>query len=54
MFKKCLDIALSDVVSCIVLVVCGQLDWMILEVFSNLGNSVIQIRKLRFFFYSAL
>ena len=45
-FKKCLDVVLRDMVECEILVVGGQLDWMILEVFSNLGNSMVLIKNL--------
>jgi len=37
-FKKHLDVALKDMVLWEILVVGGQLDWMILEVFSSLGK----------------
>jgi len=40
-FKKHLDVVLRDSLVQKVLLVCGQLDWMILEVFSNLGDCVI-------------
>jgi len=39
--KKRLDFILRDVVSGAVSVVGGQLDWTVLEVFSNLGDSMI-------------
>ena len=39
-FKKYLDVVLTDM-SGEILVVGGQLDRMILEVFSNLGDSII-------------
>ena len=40
-FKKCLDV-LRDMVQWEIVVIGGRLDWMILEFFSNLGDSVIQ------------
>ena len=39
--KKCLDVLLRDMTQWEILVVDGQLDWMILEVFSKLNDSVI-------------
>jgi len=39
--NECLDVALRDMVYWEILVIGGQLDWMTLEVFSNLGDSVI-------------
>jgi len=42
-FKKCSDVVLRDMVKWEILVVGEQLDWMILEVFSNLVDSVILI-----------
>ena len=41
MFKKCLYVVPRDMVYWEILMVGGQLDWMILEVFSNLGDSII-------------
>ena len=41
-FKEHLDIVLRDMVYWEILVVGGWLDWMILEVFSNLGDSMIR------------
>ena len=41
MLKKCLDVVLRDIVSWDILVVGAWLDWMNLEVFSNLGDSMI-------------
>jgi len=40
-FKECLDVVLRDVAQWELLVIGGQLDWGILQVFSNLGDSVI-------------
>ena len=40
-FKKYLDALQRDMVQWEVLVICGRLGWMILEVFSNLGDSII-------------
>ena len=40
-FKKHLDVVLGDMVNGEILVVGGHLDYMILEVFSNLNDSVI-------------
>ena len=40
-FKKHLDTVLRDVFYWEILVICGRLDWMILEVFLNLGDSMI-------------
>ena len=41
-FKKPSDVVLGDMVQWEILVVVGgQLDWVILEVFSNLGDSMI-------------
>jgi len=40
-FRKRSDVVIWDVVQWEILVVGGWLDWMILEVFSNLGNSMI-------------
>jgi len=40
-FKKHVDVVLRDMVSWEILVIAGWLDWMILEVFSILGDSVI-------------
>lgn len=40
-FKKCSDVVLRDMVKWEILVVGEQLDWMILEVFSNLGDSMV-------------
>jgi len=39
-FKKCLDV-LRDMVQWEIVVIGGRLDWMILEVFSNPGDSMI-------------
>jgi len=44
-FKKCVDVVLRSIVKGEILVVGGWLNWMILEVFSNLDDSVI----LRFY-----
>ena len=41
MFKKCLDVVLRTWFNGEILVVGGRLNWMILEVFSSLGDSVI-------------
>jgi len=41
MFKKHLDVVLRDMVQWEILVVGGWLDWMLLEVFSNFGDSMI-------------
>lgn len=41
-FKNHSDMVLRDMVQWAALVVGGRLGWMILEVFSNLGDSVIQ------------
>ena len=41
-FKKYSDVALRDMV---ILVIGGLLNWMILEVFSNLGDSVILMQN---------
>ena len=41
MFRKCLDVLLRDMVQWEIVVVGGWLGWMILEVFSSLGDSVI-------------
>ena len=38
--KNHLDVVLRDMVQWGILVVGGQLDWMILEVFSHLGDSL--------------
>ena len=46
-FKKGLDTVLRDMVSGEILVVSGQLDWIILGVFSNLGDSVINTAYLK-------
>jgi len=40
-FKKHLGVVLMEVIYCGILVVGAHLDWLILEVFSNLGDSVI-------------
>ena len=40
-FKEHLDIVLRDMVQWELFVLGGLLDWMILEVFSNLGDSMI-------------
>ena len=40
-FKKHLDVVLRDMVKWEMLMIGGWLDWMILEVFSNLGDSMI-------------
>ena len=40
-FKKRLDIVLRDMVQLEILMVGGQLDWMILRVLSNAGDSMI-------------
>jgi len=40
-FKKHVDVVLRDMVSGILLVAGGRLDWMILEVFCNLGDSMV-------------
>ena len=40
-FKKHSDVVLRDVVYWEILMIGEQLDWMILEVFSNFGNSMI-------------
>jgi len=42
LFKDHLDIVLKDMVYWEILVVGGWLDWMNLEVFSNLGDSMIR------------
>ena len=42
-FRKHLDVVLRDLVYVEILVVHGQLDWMVLEVFSNLGDSMILV-----------
>ena len=42
-FKKRLDDVLRDMVKWEILLVGGQLDWMMLEVFPNLNDSVILI-----------
>ena len=44
-FKKHLDIVMRDMVYWEILVIGRQLDWMILEVFSNLGDSMILILR---------
>ena len=41
-FTKHLDVVLMDTFQWDILVTGGQLDWMILEAFSNLGDSMIQ------------
>ena len=41
MFKKCLYVVPRDMVYWEILMVGGQLDWMILEVFSNFGDSMV-------------
>jgi len=41
-FKKHLDVVLRDMNEWEILVISGQLNWVILEVFSNLGDSMIQ------------
>ena len=41
MFKKHLDVVLRDIVSGEILVVGEQLDWVILELFSRPGDSMI-------------
>ena len=40
-FKELLDVVLRVMVQWEILVIGGQLDWMILEIFSNLGHSMI-------------
>ena len=43
-FKKCLHVVLKDMLysrTWEILMIGGRLDWMILEVFSNLGDSMI-------------
>ena len=40
-FKKRLDVVLRGIAYWELLVIGGQLDWMIWEVFSNLGDSII-------------
>jgi len=40
-FNKCLVVVLRDIFIGIILVIGGWLDWMILEVFSNIGDSTI-------------
>jgi len=40
-FKKHLDVVLRDMNEWEILVISGQLNWVILEVFSNLGDSMI-------------
>ena len=40
-FKKCLDFVLRDMAQWEILVVGGWLDWMILEVFFSIGDSII-------------
>jgi len=40
-FKKCIDVAMRGMVFWKILVIGGPLDWMISEVFSNLGDSMI-------------
>ena len=40
-FKECLYVVVRDMVSGELLVMGGWLDWVILEVFSNLGDSAI-------------
>ena len=44
-FKNRLDVVLRGTVWWEMLVIGGQLDWMILEVFSNLGDSMILDRQ---------
>ena len=44
-FKKHLDIVMRDMVYWEILVIGRQLDWMILEVFSNLGDSMILLLR---------
>jgi len=39
-FKKCLGVVLRDMVYWEILVIGGWLDWMILEVFSDLADSM--------------
>jgi len=39
--RKCLDVVLRDMVKWAILVIGGWLDWMILELFSNLDDSMI-------------
>lgn len=46
MFKKCLDVAMRDMFSGEILVVGVQFEWMILEVFSNPGDSVILTKNI--------
>ena len=42
LFKQSLDVVLKDVwFNGVILVVGGQLDWVILDIFSNLGDSMI-------------
>lgn len=40
-FKNCVDVVLRDMIQWEISVVGRQLDWIILEVFSNLGDSMI-------------
>jgi len=44
-FKKRLDVVLRDTVQWEILVIGGELDWMIFEVFSDLGGSMILENK---------
>ena len=48
MFKERLDVVLRDIVEWGIMVAGGQLDWMILEVFSKLGYSTVLTGHLRF------
>ena len=50
LFKKHLDVVLGTQVSGKILVVGGQLDWMILEFPSNLGDSMIPWFKFPLYF----
>jgi len=49
-FKKCLGVVLRDMAQWGILVAGGWLDWKILEVFSNLGDSVIPLKSPDFGF----
>ena len=46
--KSCVDASLRDTVegAMVVVVVGGQLDWMILELFSNLNDSMINSARV--------
>ena len=46
-FKECLDVVLRDIMEWGILVAGGQLDWLILEIFSKPGDSTVLTGHLR-------